>query len=234
MRRGQRLRASFAIEQGSIELATRRGTDWEIEAEFAAGSLLGEATLAASDGDEAILRAREATEVLTVDDAALAQMSSVLRPLQALIQRSVSLPRRSIWRHHRGAMFALEGHRAGQLANTDAIVCDESEPLGGAFLRLIEARKPCILGTRDTRLCGIASRSDLLAALARGCDRASPLGEALNRRYFAVDTDTRATAAAELMAEHGLTSLPVVDMNGAPFGLIDADDIVRWALTLPR
>lgn len=234
LRRGQRPKASFAVEEGCVELASRRGADWMIETEFGPGSLLGEGTLADTEGDEAVLRARGAAEVLTVDDAALAQMSRVLQPLQALIQRAVSRPRRSIWRHHGAAMAALASRRAGQLASTQMVVQDEASPLGEAYLRLIDSRQPCVLGTSGGRLSGLASRSDLLAALARGCDRHSPLSDALNPRCLHLAADSPADQAAELMAEHGLKALPLVDADGAPCGLILADDIVKWALMQAR
>lgn len=234
LRRGQRPKASFAIEEGRIELAIRRGANWMIESEFGTGSLLGEGTLTDAEGDEAVLRARGAAEVLTVDDAALAQMSRVLQPLQALIQRAVNRPRRSIWRHHGAAMAALASRHAGQLANPEMVVQDEEGPLGEAYLRLIESRQPCVIATAGGKLSGLASRSDLLAALARGCDRSSPLAEAVNRRCLHIGADDPADRAAELMAEHGLKALPVVDAAGAPCGVILADDIVKWALMRER
>lgn len=233
-KRGQRLKACYVIEEGEIELVVRDGSGEHVQTVFEHGSLLGEPSLGDAEGEDVFLRSRGQAEVLTVDNAALSQMSKSLKSLEALFERAINRPRRSIWRHHRSAMEALTQRSAGELASSDMVVLDEATPLGEAFLKLSSSHVPCVLGTRDGKLVGLAARSDILHALSCGADRNTPLSGALNRRVHSARNDDRADRVAETMAEHGLKALPVVDADSVPVGLVVADDVVRWALSLPR
>jgi len=81
---------------------------------------------------------------------------------------------------------------------------------------------------------GIATRTDLLEALARGATRDSPIRHAMNPKPVCLTVDDSAATAAERMAEGGLKYLPVLDGGGQPVALLSSDDFVRFALAIPR
>jgi CBS domain-containing protein len=132
-------------------------------------------------------------------------------------------------------MKALAGRRAGDLpCSAEAIVLDVGDCLGPAYNRMIAQHAGCILITRERRLAGVGTRSDLIAALARGANRDTPLGEVMNARPVSIGAMESAAMAAEKMADAGLKYLPVTDAEGTPVRLLTADDFVGFALALPR
>ena len=132
-------------------------------------------------------------------------------------------------------MKALATRRAGELpSSAEAIVLDVGDCLGPAYNRMIAQHAGCILVTRDSRLAGVGTRSDLIAAIARGANRDTPLGEVMNNRPISIATTESAAMAAEKMADAGLKYLPVTNAEGAPVKLLTADDFVGFALALPR
>jgi NADH dehydrogenase len=235
-RRGQLLKSLYAIEEGTAEVAVREGNgSLRAELEFGPGALLGEATLQDFMGDEVVLRAKSPLELTVLAQQSLTRLSKALKPVEDVIERAVNRPRLSIWRHHEGAMRRLAERRAGDLPTShDPIVLDERDCLGPAYQQMVARHAGCILVTRAGRLAGVGTRSDLIAAIARGANRDTPLSEAMNARPISIPASESAAMAAEKMADAGLKFLPVTDAEGRPLKLLTADDFVGFALALPR
>ena len=88
------------------------------------------------------------------------------------------------------------------------------------------------LVTDHGRLIGILTSRDLLRAFAgRVHSSEARVREWMTAEPIAVATSTTLTAAAFLMAQHGVHHLPVVD-GGRPVGMVRMRDVVGAAQTL--
>jgi NADH dehydrogenase len=233
-KKGQPLKDLYSIEHGEVEIVVQ-GPDGAYSAHtLGPGSLLAEATLADVMG-EAEVRAKTGLDVLVLGKQSLTRLSSALKPVEDLVERAVNRPKLSIWRHHPAAMRALSARTAGELpCGYEMIAADAASNLGQVFGQVIANRAGCALITVDGKVGGIATRSDLLAALARGATRDTPIGAAMNARPICIRTDESAAMAAEKMADGGLKFLPVVDAEGRPTAVLTSDDFVRFALSMAR
>jgi NADH dehydrogenase len=233
----QVLKDLYAIETGEAEIAVYDASlaDYIGAYTLGPGTMIGDATLADFAGVQALVRAKTALDVLVLGKQSLTRLSAALKPVEDLIERAVNRPKLSIWRHHPGAMKALSMRSAGDLPTSyELISADAATPLGQVFNRLIEMRAGCALITTQGKVSGIATRSDLLAALARGANRDTPISGAMNARPICIKASDTAALAAEKMADGALKFLPVVDEEGRPKGVLTSDDFVRFALSMPR
>jgi NADH dehydrogenase len=230
------IRQIHSLEAGEVEIVRHRADGGEdLLATLSAGAVIGAATLAAFMDPLLEVRARTAVDAWVLGDDALSRLSQALAPVEALIARAVTLPGRSIWRHHMRAMDALAQRSTGSLeAAQQMLVLTADDSLGAAFHALIQQRAACVVVTQAQRLVGVATRTDLLDALSRGATRDTPLREAMNARPVSISAEQPASLAAELMAERSLKYLPVVDAAQRPLRLLAADDFVRIALSMPR
>lgn len=228
--------AVLAIERG-VAHARRRNAGGSPEPllEFGPGDLLAERTLDDLGVEGVEVVAATQVDVSVLDRAVLARLSGALVPLQEMVARAVRRPGRIIWRHHPAAWRALSGLRARDVGSAaQGLRMPPDARLGDACAAIAREIVACILVVEDGRLLGIASRTDLLAALAGGADRDTPLARAMNARVVALDADATAVAAAELMAARHLKFLPLVESDGRLHGLLASDDFVRLALSQPR
>ncbi len=236
LRHDQVLKEIYCIESGEAEVV-RVGADGAIESllTLPEGSLVGEATLADFAGTAVSVRAKSALDVVVLGKTSLSKLSSALKPVEEIIERAVNRPKLSIWRNHPTAMQALSATSVGDLPSSYPTLCvDVEDGLGKAYALLIELKAGCAAVTREGRLAGIVTRSDLLAALARGARRGTPVGTAMNARVKALASGDSAAMAAELMADNGLKFLPVTDADGGVVKILTSDDFVRYALALER
>lgn len=95
------------------------------------------------------------------------------------------------------------------------------------------------------RLVGIISRGDLREASATASINADSYelhfmlsrltaGKLMTRRVHTIVPDARIVAAAELMTEHKLAALPVVDESGAVVGIVTDSDLLRMLVAKLR
>jgi len=235
-RHDQALKVLYAIEEGEAEVVQRdpaTGMDM-VMLTLGPGSLVGEATLSEFEG-MVELRARTPLELTVLAKQSLSRLSKALKPVEDLIERAVNKPRISIWRHHMAAMQALSQRKAGELPTSmPPAVLDVGAPLALALRHIVDEHHGCVLVTRGRRIAGVATRSDLLAALARGANRDTPIGEAMNAKVIGIGAADSAAMAAEKMADGGLKFLPVLDADGHPQGLLTSDDFLRFAMAMPR
>jgi NADH:ubiquinone reductase (H+-translocating) len=228
--------ALYALQAGEAVLWLRGADGDEREHfRFGPGALIGPASFADLPPGEAELRAATPVDLLVMGTQALARLSQALKPLQPLLERAVDRPTQRIWQHHRQAMRALADVPARTLAMREPLLVAEGDaPLGPPYRELIARRGGAVLVTRGGSLLGIATRTDLLAALARGATRDSPISLAANPDTVALEGDAPAALAAERMADAGIKYLPLLDAAGRPVALLCSDDVVAFALARER
>jgi CBS domain-containing protein len=76
---------------------------------------------------------------------------------------------------------------------------------------------------------GIVSNHDVLRALGKSEGRPVPIGQIMIRKVLTVGVDTPAHAAAALMLEHKIGSLPVVSDDLQLIGIITETDFLHIA-----
>lgn len=74
---------------------------------------------------------------------------------------------------------------------------------------------------RDGKLIGIITERDLLRIIERGVDLSSPVVDVMTANPQTVTTDDTLLDAIRLMDTGGYRRVPVIDENGAPFGVVD-------------
>jgi NADH dehydrogenase len=233
-KRGQALKDLYSIEHGEAEIVVQGPEGPFVAHVLGPGSLLAEATLADVMG-EAEVRARTGLDVLVLGKQSLTRLSAALKPVEDLVERAVNRPKLGIWRHHPAAMRALSARTAAELpCGQEMIAADCESNLGQVFGAVIDKRAGCALITVDGKVGGIATRSDLLAALARGATRDTPIKSAMNAKPICIRASESAAMAAEKMVDGGLKFLPVVEDDGTPRAVLTSDDFVRFALSMAR
>jgi len=234
---GLPLKALYSIESGEAEVVQRGDAtgEYRVLMTLGPGALIGEATVAEYAGSKVSVRAKSALDVYVLGNDSLTRLSSALAPIEAIVERAVSRPAQRIWRHHMAAMEALSKRRLGEMPAGDPLVAvDVADPLGGVYQRMIVERQGCAVVVENGAIAGVATRTDLLEALARGATRDTPIRHAMNAKPVCLTVDDSAATAAERMAERGLKYLPVLDSGGQPVALLSSDDFVRFALAMPR
>jgi CBS-domain-containing membrane protein len=99
----------------------------------------------------------------------------------------------------------------------------------------------------EGRLVGIVTRSDLLRDAADGVSSPAPralgpgfhveeiacalVGEVMSPHAYALPEDAPLTYAVSLMAQFGLTEVPVVTGDGEVTGIVSSGDVMRWLAT---
>jgi arabinose-5-phosphate isomerase len=85
-----------------------------------------------------------------------------------------------------------------------------------------------ILVDDDGRLCGLFTDSDLARLIEARRDEAldRPIREVMTADPITVVPDVRVGDAVELLRQHKISELPVVDADGRPVGLLDITDLI--------
>ena len=80
------------------------------------------------------------------------------------------------------------------------------------------------------RLTGLFTDSDLARLLEQKQDGAidEPICQVMAQRPYTVEANSFMTVAVDILANHKISELPVVDSEGVPVGLIDITDTVSW------
>ncbi len=119
------------------------------------------------------------------------------------------------------------------LMSTALITARPSETIAEADfeMRLASVRHIPVLD-RDDRLVGIVSQRDILRQLARSQSGSVPMRDVMTTRVVTVQATTSAAAAAKLMLEHKIGSLPVLGEDGQLVGLVTESDFLRLAREL--
>ncbi len=83
----------------------------------------------------------------------------------------------------------------------------------------------------DARLEGLFTDSDLARLLERGQDAwlDRPISEVMTRSPLTVPATARLSDVIDLLSDHKVSELPVVDAEGRLQGLIDITDVIGWS-----
>ena len=115
------------------------------------------------------------------------------------------------------------------LAKKNLVTARPDETVRDAVRRMAQKRVGAILVVDDGRLSGIFSERDALKrVLARGLDPGStPLAEVNTPDPLTVSRNTNVRECAEMVKEHRIRHLPVVDEAGRPVGIVSVRDFLR-------
>jgi CBS domain-containing protein len=160
--------------------------------------------------------------------------------------RSTAEPRSATSEYHDeysetlGAEFrklqdALLSDTVAVLAPQQALRRDEAAPIGEALdAMLAEDRIAVIVVDGAGRLAGIVTDRDLLGrACSSGDDAAMrPLADVMTRDPETLRPDDRVCYAVNRMMAMGCRTVPVVDDERRPVGIVTVDDIAKWLAAL--
>ncbi len=132
----------------------------------------------------------------------------------------------------------MERTRVRDIMTSPAIVVAPDSTLPAAHALMKEKRIRHLPVVEHGRLVGIVSRGDLREASISASINADQyelhfmlsrltVGKLMTRKVFTVTPDARIVHAAELMAEHKIAGLPVVDPEGAVIGIVTESDLIK-------
>lgn len=101
-----------------------------------------------------------------------------------------------------------------------------------ALTALTQARSgACLVVNEDKVLAGIFTQGDFVRAFQKGGQIGNrPVKDFMTRHPIAVHQDKLAVEVLNLLREHHVDDLPVVDDEGRPVGMIDTQDLSRLRL----
>ena len=96
---------------------------------------------------------------------------------------------------------------------------------------VLDAARDCVLavGVRRTTLSSVARTAGVsrMTLYRRFPDVSNLLATLMTREFVSVSTDTRLQRVLQLMVNHRIRSMPVVDDDGRPIGMIAREDVMR-------
>jgi CBS domain-containing protein len=128
---------------------------------------------------------------------------------------------------------------SGALLNDTIAVLAPAEPIcfaatatvHDAVRTMLARRQAGVLITDDEgRLTGIFTERDVLTrVVGRSLDaRKTALGDVMTRSPEALTASDRVAYAIHCMSVAGYRTIPLVDGQGRPFGVVTVSDVVRW------
>jgi CBS domain-containing protein len=128
----------------------------------------------------------------------------------------------------RGALF---NDTIQMLGPAEPICLPESAPVSDAIERMLARRQAGVLVVdAEGRLAGIFTERDVLTRVAgRGRDaRQTRLGEVMTAGPDALTVGDRIAYAVHSMSVAGYRTVPLVDADRRPVGVITVSDVIRW------
>lgn len=132
----------------------------------------------------------------------------------------------------------MQKTRVRDIMSSPVIVVSPDTPVPTANALMKEKRIRHLPVVADGKLVGIVSRGDLReASLTAGINAdyyelqfvlsKLTVGKVMTRKVFTVTPDAPVVHAAELMTEHKIAGLPVVDESGTVIGIVTESDLLR-------
>jgi CBS domain-containing protein len=132
----------------------------------------------------------------------------------------------------------MEHTRVRDIMNSPAIVVtpDTCVPAASALMKERGIRHLPVV--ENGRLVGIVSRGDLREASISASANADTyefnfllsrltVGRLMTRKVFTITADALVVDAAEMMTEHKIAGLPVVDQDGSVIGIVTESDLLK-------
>jgi CBS domain-containing protein len=126
---------------------------------------------------------------------------------------------------------ALLSDTIAVLASAEPICLAETATVHDAVRTMLAHRQAGVLITDgEGRLAGIFTERDVLTrVIGRDLDaRRTPLGEVMTRNPEALTASDRVAYAIHCMSVAGYRTIPLVDGEGRPIGVVTVSDVVRW------
>ena len=128
----------------------------------------------------------------------------------------------------RGALF---NDTIRVLGPAEPICLPESATVNDAIERMLDRRQAGVLVVdAEGRLTGIFTERDVLTRVAgRGRDaRQTRLGEVMTAHPDALTAGDRIAYAVHSMSVAGYRTVPLVDADRRPIGVVTVNDVIRW------
>jgi CBS domain-containing protein len=108
------------------------------------------------------------------------------------------------------------------------VVAQAADTVASAARKLRDARVGCVVVVRAGRVAGLLTDRDIaLRVVADGLDaQSTTVEEIMTRDPFLLDASDTVQSAVNLMQEHGVRRLPIMDPRAGVLGIITADDLV--------
>ncbi len=135
----------------------------------------------------------------------------------------------------RDASGALLNDTIAVLTPAEPICFAEAATVHDAVRTMLARRQAVVLITDgEGRLVGIFTERDVLTrVIGRGLDaRTTTLGEVMTRNPEALTASDRVAYAIHCMSVAGYRTIPLIDGEGRPFGVVTVSDVVRWLASL--
>ena len=132
----------------------------------------------------------------------------------------------------RGALF---NDTIATLTPAAPVCLRESVTVHEAIERMLAERQAGVLVVDgEGRLSGIFTERDVLTRVAgQGRDpRSTRLGDVMTRNPEALTARDRIAYAIHSMSVAGYRTIPLVDADGRPLGVITGTDVIRWLASL--
>jgi CBS domain-containing protein len=100
---------------------------------------------------------------------------------------------------------------------------------------MLARRQACVMVIdADGRLRGIFTERDVLTrVVGRGADPArTPIGSVMTANPEALTASQRVAYAVHCMSVAGYRTVPLVDAQGRPIGVVTVSDVIRWLANL--
>jgi CBS domain-containing protein len=130
---------------------------------------------------------------------------------------------------------ALLNDTIAALSPAEPICLSETATVHEAVRTMLAHRQAGVLVTdAHGRLAGIFTERDVLTrVVGRDLDaRQTPLSEVMTRDPEALTASDRVAYAIHCMSVAGYRTIPLVDGEGRPIGVVTVSDVVRWLASL--
>ena len=130
---------------------------------------------------------------------------------------------------------ALLDDTIATLSPAEPICLAPSATVQEAIARMLERRQACVLVVDDARrLTGILTERDVLTRVA-GAGRdpyRTALHDVMTPNPEALTARDRVAYALHCMSVAGYRTVPLVDADGRPIGVVTVSDVIRWLAQL--
>ena len=131
-------------------------------------------------------------------------------------------------RETRGALF---DDTIAVLSPAEPICLSETATVHEAIQRMLSRRQAAVLVTDGGgRLTGIFTERDVLTrVLGKNLEsRRTPLADVMTRSPEALTARDRVAYAVHCMSVAGYRTIPLVDPDSRPIGIVTVNDVIRW------
>ena len=130
---------------------------------------------------------------------------------------------------------ALLDDTIATLGPAEPICLAPSATVEEAIARMLERRQACVLVVdAERRLTGILTERDVLTRVAGAARdaRKTPLREVMTVNPEALSASDRIAYALHCMSVAGYRTVPLVDAERRPIGVVTVSDVIRWLAQL--